>query len=71
MKNKGTKEKKSKKKGSENAFGCDLIEHLQNSGQDVTIVPMTSFVSDKRLGGAAAYRGEKIMSQRDKKKNRS
>ncbi|TMS13835.1 Rho GTPase-activating protein 31 [Larimichthys crocea] len=34
MKNKGTK-LKSKKKGSENAFGCDLIEHLQNSGQDV------------------------------------
>lgn len=34
MKNKGTK-LKSKKKGSENAFGCDLTEHLQNSGQDV------------------------------------
>nr|XP_020454449.1 rho GTPase-activating protein 31 isoform X2 [Monopterus albus] len=34
MKNKGTKQK-SKKKGSENAFGCDLMEHLQNSGQDV------------------------------------
>ncbi|XP_070839841.1 rho GTPase-activating protein 31 [Chaetodon trifascialis] len=34
MKNKGTKQK-IKKKGSENAFGCDLIEHLQNSGQDV------------------------------------
>ncbi|XP_059206937.1 rho GTPase-activating protein 31 [Centropristis striata] len=34
MKNKGTKQK-AKKKGSENAFGCDLTEHLQNSGQDV------------------------------------
>ncbi|XP_042354977.1 rho GTPase-activating protein 31 [Plectropomus leopardus] len=34
MKNKGTKQK-AKKKGSENVFGCDLIEHLQNSGQDV------------------------------------
>lgn len=34
MKNKGTK-LKSKKKGSENAFGCDLTEHLLNSGQDV------------------------------------
>ncbi|XP_035482345.1 rho GTPase-activating protein 31 isoform X1 [Scophthalmus maximus] len=34
MKNKGTKQK-FKKKGSENAFGCDLTEHLQNSGQDV------------------------------------
>ncbi|XP_054481766.1 rho GTPase-activating protein 31 [Anoplopoma fimbria] len=34
MKNKGTKQK-TKKKGSENVFGCDLIEHLQNSGQDV------------------------------------
>lgn len=34
MKNKGTK-LKSKKKGSDNAFGCDLTEHLQNSGQDV------------------------------------
>ncbi|KAM9847058.1 rho GTPase-activating protein 31 [Aulostomus maculatus] len=33
MKNKGTKQKK--KKGSENAFGCDLTEHLQSSGQDV------------------------------------
>ncbi|XP_051902652.1 rho GTPase-activating protein 31 isoform X1 [Hippocampus zosterae] len=34
MKKKGTKQK-SKTKGSENAFGCDLSEHLQNSGQDV------------------------------------
>uniref|UniRef100_A0A1A7XR04 Rho GTPase activating protein 31 n=2 Tax=Iconisemion striatum TaxID=60296 RepID=A0A1A7XR04_9TELE len=34
MKNKGNKQK-SKKKGSENVFGCDLTEHLQNSGQDV------------------------------------
>ncbi|XP_077402382.1 rho GTPase-activating protein 31 [Vanacampus margaritifer] len=34
MKKKGTKQK-SKTKGSENAFGCDLTEHLQNSGQDV------------------------------------
>ncbi|TNM84930.1 hypothetical protein fugu_009108 [Takifugu bimaculatus] len=34
MKNKGTKQK-SKKKGSDNAFGCDLIEHLESSGQDV------------------------------------
>ncbi|KAF7670378.1 hypothetical protein LDENG_00299620 [Lucifuga dentata] len=34
MKNKGTKQK-SKKKGNENAFGCDLIEHLQTSGHDV------------------------------------
>ncbi|XP_053702867.1 rho GTPase-activating protein 31 [Synchiropus splendidus] len=34
MKNKGTKQK-SKKKGNDNAFGCDLIEHLQASGRDV------------------------------------
>ncbi|KAM9781398.1 rho GTPase-activating protein 31 [Syngnathus typhle] len=34
MKKKGTKQK-SKTKGSENAFGCDLTEHLHNSGQDV------------------------------------
>ncbi|XP_077597381.1 rho GTPase-activating protein 31 [Stigmatopora nigra] len=34
MKKKGTKQK-SKTTGSENAFGCDLTEHLQNSGQDV------------------------------------
>lgn len=33
MKNKGTKQK-SKKKGSDDAFGCNLIEHLQSSGQD-------------------------------------
>jgi len=33
MKNKGTKQK-SKKKGGENAFGCDLTEHLQSSAQD-------------------------------------
>ncbi|XP_054611225.1 rho GTPase-activating protein 31 [Dunckerocampus dactyliophorus] len=32
MKNKGTKQK-TKKKG--NAFGCDLTEHIQNSGHDV------------------------------------
>ncbi|KAM9788454.1 rho GTPase-activating protein 31 [Neosynchiropus ocellatus] len=34
MKNKGTKQK-SKKKGNDNAFGCDLTEHLQTSGRDV------------------------------------
>ncbi|XP_007557395.1 rho GTPase-activating protein 31 [Poecilia formosa] len=34
MKNKGNKQK-TKKKGSENVFGCDLTEHLQGSGQDV------------------------------------
>lgn len=33
MKNKGNKQK-TKKKGSENVFGCDLTEHLQGSGQD-------------------------------------
>ena len=50
-------------------FGCgSLIFFCQFP--TVTIVPMTSFVSDKRLGGAAAYRGEKIMSQGEKKKNR-
>lgn len=37
MKNKGAKQR-SKKKGSENAFGCDLTEHLQNSGQDGKLV---------------------------------
>lgn len=35
MRNKASKSQKSKKKGSDNAFGCDLIEHLQSSGQDV------------------------------------
>ncbi|KAK6305602.1 hypothetical protein J4Q44_G00243820 [Coregonus suidteri] len=40
MKNKGAKQR-SKKKGSENAFGCDLTEHLQNSGQDVPQVLRT------------------------------
>ncbi|CAL8365108.1 unnamed protein product [Lota lota] len=34
MKNKGSKQK-SKKKGSDNVFGCDLIEHLQSSADDV------------------------------------
>lgn len=33
MKNKAAK-LKSKRKGTENAFGCDLTEHLQNSGHD-------------------------------------
>nr|XP_014344892.1 PREDICTED: rho GTPase-activating protein 31 [Latimeria chalumnae] len=36
MKNKGAKQK-SKKKGS-SAFGCDLAEYLENSGQDVPLV---------------------------------
>uniref|UniRef100_A0A4W5LDB9 Rho GTPase activating protein 31 n=1 Tax=Hucho hucho TaxID=62062 RepID=A0A4W5LDB9_9TELE len=40
MKNKGAKQR-SKKKRSENAFGCDLTEHLQNSGQDVPQVLKT------------------------------
>lgn len=34
MRNKANKQK-SKKKGTDNAFGCDLIEHLQSTGQDV------------------------------------
>lgn len=34
MKNKGSK-LKSKKKGSDNVFGCDLIEHLQSSADHV------------------------------------
>ncbi|KAL7835054.1 hypothetical protein SRHO_G00293010 [Serrasalmus rhombeus] len=40
MKNKASKQK-SKRKGSENAFGCDLTEHLQNSGQEVPHVLKT------------------------------
>uniref|UniRef100_A0A8C1LG50 Rho GTPase activating protein 31 n=1 Tax=Cyprinus carpio TaxID=7962 RepID=A0A8C1LG50_CYPCA len=40
MKNKAAK-LKSKRKGSENAFGCDLTEHLQTSGQDVPYVLKT------------------------------
>ncbi|MCI4394184.1 hypothetical protein PGIGA_G00165870 [Pangasianodon gigas] len=40
MKNKAAKQK-SKRKGSENAFGCDLTEHLQNSGHDVPQVLKT------------------------------
>ncbi|KAG7314926.1 hypothetical protein KOW79_022229 [Hemibagrus wyckioides] len=40
MKNKASKQK-SKRKGSENAFGCDLSEHLHNSGHDVPQVLKT------------------------------
>ncbi|KAK7173966.1 hypothetical protein R3I93_003713 [Phoxinus phoxinus] len=40
MKNKAAK-LKSKRKGTENAFGCDLTEHLQISGQDVPHVLKT------------------------------
>ncbi|KAJ7996266.1 hypothetical protein DPEC_G00235310 [Dallia pectoralis] len=40
MKNKGAKQK-SKKKGSDNAFGCDLKEYLLVSGQDVPKVLKT------------------------------
>ncbi|KAI4902493.1 hypothetical protein NFI96_014846 [Prochilodus magdalenae] len=40
MKNKASKQK-SKRKGGENAFGCDLTEHLQNSGQEVPYVLKT------------------------------
>ncbi|XP_034538733.1 rho GTPase-activating protein 31 [Notolabrus celidotus] len=47
MKNKGNK-LKSKKKGSENAFGCDLIEHLQNSGQEVpqVLIKCAEFIEE-------------------------
>ncbi|XP_072548685.1 rho GTPase-activating protein 31 [Salminus brasiliensis] len=41
MKNKASKQQKSKRKGSENAFGCDLTEHLQTSGQEVPHVLKT------------------------------
>uniref|UniRef100_A0A3B3ZU50 Rho-GAP domain-containing protein n=2 Tax=Periophthalmus magnuspinnatus TaxID=409849 RepID=A0A3B3ZU50_9GOBI len=34
MRNKASKQK-SKKKAIDNVFGCDLIEHLQSTGQDV------------------------------------
>lgn len=44
MKNKGTKQK-SKKKGSDNAFGCDLIEHLESSGQDGKRLTLLHFPS--------------------------
>ncbi|KAI1902687.1 hypothetical protein AGOR_G00018580 [Albula goreensis] len=40
MKNKAAKQK-SKRKGNESAFGCDLTEHLENSGQDVPQVLRT------------------------------
>ncbi|XP_005165688.1 rho GTPase-activating protein 31 isoform X1 [Danio rerio] len=40
MKNKAAK-LKSKRKGTDNAFGCDLSEHLQSSGQDVPHVLKT------------------------------
>uniref|UniRef100_A0A673MQR8 Rho GTPase-activating protein 31-like n=1 Tax=Sinocyclocheilus rhinocerous TaxID=307959 RepID=A0A673MQR8_9TELE len=40
MKNKAAK-LKSKRKGTENAFSCDLTEHLQNSGRDVPYVLKT------------------------------
>ncbi|XP_062844501.1 rho GTPase-activating protein 31 [Trichomycterus rosablanca] len=40
MKNKAAKQK-SKRKGSDNAFGCDLNEHLQNSGHEVPQVLKT------------------------------
>uniref|UniRef100_A0A672LR24 Rho GTPase activating protein 31 n=1 Tax=Sinocyclocheilus grahami TaxID=75366 RepID=A0A672LR24_SINGR len=40
MKNKAAK-LKSKRKGTENAFGCDLTDHLQTSGQDVPYVLKT------------------------------
>ncbi|NXK54779.1 RHG31 protein, partial [Chauna torquata] len=37
MKNKGAKQKL-KRKGAASAFGCDLTEHLESSGQDVPFV---------------------------------
>ncbi|NXC49939.1 RHG31 protein, partial [Penelope pileata] len=37
MKNKGAKQKL-KRKGATSAFGCDLTEHLESSGQDVPYV---------------------------------
>ncbi|KAJ1112652.1 hypothetical protein NDU88_000913 [Pleurodeles waltl] len=40
MKNKGTKPK-FKKKGTSGAFGCDLAEYLETSGQDVPLVLKT------------------------------
>lgn len=46
MKNKASKQK-SKRKGSENAFGCDLNEHLQTSGQEGTTFSLSlSSLSD-------------------------
>uniref|UniRef100_V9K7W7 Cdc42 GTPase-activating protein n=1 Tax=Callorhinchus milii TaxID=7868 RepID=V9K7W7_CALMI len=35
MKNKGAKQKTKRKGAKEGAFGCDLTEYLQNTGQDV------------------------------------
>lgn len=38
MKNKGAKQKL-KRKGANSAFGCDLTEYLESSGQDGNVPP--------------------------------
>ena len=38
MKNKGAKQKL-KRKGAASAFGCDLTEYLESSGQDGNVPP--------------------------------
>lgn len=39
MKNKGAKQKV-KRKGAASAFGCDLTEYLESSGQDGKVPPL-------------------------------
>lgn len=42
MKNKGAKQKL-KRKGAASAFGCDLTEYLESSGQDGNVPPPLFF----------------------------
>ncbi len=39
MKNKGAKQKLKRKGAAAGAFGCDLTEHLESSGQDGEVPP--------------------------------
>lgn len=46
MKNKGAKQKL-KRKGAASAFGCDLTEHLESSGQDGKCLFILTLVVDE------------------------
>lgn len=46
MKNKGAKQKL-KRKGATSAFGCDLTEHLESSGQDGKHLFILTLVADE------------------------
>lgn len=71
MKNKGAKQKL-KRKGAASAFGCDLTEHLESSGQDgKCLFILTLVVEEQSARPVLGFVCLLVLRQRDWKPNPS